>query len=307
MAILHLPLGRRVVALIALASALGANACASQHAAAPPPTSANAAQSAADDDEASGLLEHHRFHHHGGVTLFIAMSLDTLGLPQNERAAVEKIRQDLHTHMQPALAADQSLVATLADGLDAGNIDTSKVDSEVSQLATAAAAAHDASSDALNELHNVLTPPERAALVDKVEAHWAVWQRANAEASATEHAEKGHLATLTANLGLTPEQTNRIRQTMSESMKGVPRVDAQEATTELHAFGDAFESDKFDAKSLSGTSKLNAHLASWGAAHLAHFIEAASPVLSAEQRATLAQHLREHAGHNPSAEAQGAT
>jgi len=32
-----------------------------------------------------GLMEHHRHHHHGGVTLFIAMSLDTLGVSPNSR------------------------------------------------------------------------------------------------------------------------------------------------------------------------------------------------------------------------------
>jgi uncharacterized RmlC-like cupin family protein len=41
----------------------------------------------------------------------------------------------------------------------------------------------------------------------------------------------------------------------------------------------------------------------WAAAHMAHFLEAVSPVLTAEQRADFAQRLREHATHNPSAEA----
>ena len=44
---------------------------------------------AADDDAMAGLLEHHRYHHHGGVTLFIAMSLDTLGVSPEQRVAVE--------------------------------------------------------------------------------------------------------------------------------------------------------------------------------------------------------------------------
>jgi hypothetical protein len=33
----------------------------------------------------------------------------------------------------------------------------------------------------LNQLHAVLTPEQRAALVDKVEAHWTIWQNANSE------------------------------------------------------------------------------------------------------------------------------
>ena len=146
----------------------------------PPPATAGR-PTAADDDATAGLMEHHRYHHHGGVTLFIAMSLDTLGVSPEQRAAVEKIRTDLHARMEPARAAEQNLMTTLADGLAAANLDTAKVDAAVAQVTAAAAAVHDASADALNELHAVLTPPQRAALVDKVEAHWAVWQKANAE------------------------------------------------------------------------------------------------------------------------------
>jgi Spy/CpxP family protein refolding chaperone len=44
-------------------------------------------------------------------------------------------------------------------------------------------------------------------------------------------------------------------------------------------------------------------MVAWGAAHSAHFLETVSPVLTPEQRAKLAQMLREHATHNPSAQA----
>src|ERR1019366_1403035 len=154
------------------------------------------------DDAAAGLMEHHRQHHHGGVTLFIAMSLDTLGVSPEQHAAVEKIRTDLHARMEPAHTAEQNLAATLADGLAAGSIDAAKVDAAVAQVTAAAAAVHDASADALNELHTVLTPPQRAALVDKVEAHWAIWQKANAEETDPAKSEGGHLATLATELGL---------------------------------------------------------------------------------------------------------
>jgi Spy/CpxP family protein refolding chaperone len=43
-------------------------------------------------------------------------------------------------------------------------------------------------------------------------------------------------------------------------------------------------------------------MAGWGGAHMAHFIEGVSPVLTPEQRAKFVQQLREHASHNPSSE-----
>ena len=272
--------------------------CGGKSANTPPP--ATAASAAGDDDVTAGLIEHHRYHHHGGVTLIIAMSLDTLGVSPEQRAAVEKIRSDLHNRMEPAHAAEQKLVGMLADGLSAGNLDAASVDEAVAQVAAAAATVHDASIDALNELHAVLTPPERAALIDKVQAHWAVWEKANTQEADTANPEHGQLATLTKELGLTPDQVNKTRAGLADGMKAVPHLVPQEIETHLRAFGDAFQSEKFDAKSLATANGANAHLAGWGAARLAHLVEALSPVLTLDQRAKFAQTLREHAAHNPS-------
>jgi Spy/CpxP family protein refolding chaperone len=284
----------RTIATV-LFGALAAVSCGGASANARPPATA---ASASDIDEvAAGLTEHHRHHHHGGVTLLIALSLDTLGISPAERPAVEKIRRDLHARMEPARAAQQRLAAALADGVAAANLNATTVDAAIAQVSAAAATVHDASTDALNELHAVLTPPERAALVDKVEAHWSVWQKANAEETDPAHPEGGRLAMLTTDLDLTQDQVEKIRAGFGERMKAVPRLDPQEVTTHIQAFGDAFRSEKFDAKALTGASGANAHLAGWGAAHLAHFIEAVSPVLTPDQRAEFAQRLREHSAH----------
>jgi Spy/CpxP family protein refolding chaperone len=259
---------------------------------APPASVAGA--SAEEEDATAGLLEHHRHHHHGGVTLLIAMSLDTLGLSPEQKPAVEKIRSDLHARMEPARAAEQNLVGTLADGLAAGTLDPVKVDAAVAQLTSVAAMVHDASTDALNQLHAVLTPAQRAALVDKVEAHWSVWQRANTD-------ETDHLTQLTGDLALTPDQVDKIRTSQAEAMKAVPRFDPQEVAAHIRAFGEAFRAQTFDAKALTTGGAATAHMVGWGAAHMAHFIESVSPVLTPEQRGKLAQLLRQHANHNPSA------
>ena len=270
------------------------------------PAATAASVPAPDDDAMAGLMEHHRYHHHGGVTLFIAMSLDTLGVSPEQRAAVEKIRTDLHAGMQPAFTADQNLVSTLADGLSGSNLDSTKVDAAVAQVAAASATVRAATADALNRLHAALSAPQRAALVDKVEAHWAVWQRSNAEDKKEATADEGHLAVLATDLNLTADQVAKTRASLDANMKAVPRVDSQQVAAHLKAFGDAFQSDHFDAKTYgtlaSGEDGTDARLAGWGAAYLAHFVEAVSPVLSAEQRGKLAQRLRDHAAHNPSAQ-----
>jgi Spy/CpxP family protein refolding chaperone len=294
---------KRSVGIVATAlfAAGTTGGCGGSSANTPPPATASTESVSDAEDANADLMEHHRYHHHGGVTLLIAMSLDTLGVSPEQRAAVERIRADLHARMEPARAAEQALVATLAEGLAAAKFDTAKVDAAVGQLTVAGAAVHEASADALNELHAVLTPPERAALVDKVEAHWAVWHKANADETGAA-TEGGHLATLATDLDLTPDQVDRIRAGLSEGMKTVPRLDPQEIATELRAFGDGFQSEKFDARALTTAGVANAALIGWGAAHMAHFVEVVSPVLTPDQRAKLAQRLHEHASHDPSAQ-----
>ncbi len=290
---------RGMALLLGAGAMLGCGGSAATHA--PPASVASASASAESEAESgeeeaatAGLIEHHRHHHHGGVTLLIAMSLDTLGLSPEQKPAVETIRSDLYARMEPARAAEQNLLGTLADGLAAGVLDPAKVDVAVARLTSAAASVHDASTDALNELHGVLTPPQRASLVDKIEAHWSVWQRANTD-------ENDHLTQLTADLTLTPDQVDKIRMSQVESMKAVPRFDPQEVATHIRVFGDAFRAQTFDAKALTTGSAATVHMVGWGAAHMAHFIESVSPVLTPEQRGKLAQLLRQHANHNPSA------
>ncbi len=259
----------------------------------PPANAATAA--AADDDPMSGLAEHHRYHHHGGVTLFVAMSLDTLGVAPDQQAAVDKIHSELNALMAPARAAEQALTATLADELAAETFDVEKVNAAVSQVAVAAAAVHAGSADALDELHKLLTPAERAALVDKVAAHWAVWREANAGATDAGNTTDGYLA---MDLDLTADQMAKIHTGLGDDMKSSAPLAQQEITAHLAAFSDAFRSETFEAHAINTESHANEHLAGWGAAHMAHFVEVASLVLTPEQRTKLVERLREHASHD---------
>jgi Spy/CpxP family protein refolding chaperone len=251
-----------------------------------------------DDEATADLTEHHRHHHHGGVTMFIAMSLDSLGILPEQRAAVERIQADLFARMEPARLAEQNVVLAIADGIAAGAVDRGKVDAAVAQVTNAAGALHDATADALNQLHAALTPPQRAALIDKVQAHWDVWKRANSEEEQTNHdAQGGHLAKLARELSLTPDQVDKVRSSVGVATNAPARFNPQDVDSHIQAFGLAFEGETFDAKALSREGSANAHLAGWGAAHMAQFYEAVDPVLSPEQRPKLSQMLREHANH----------
>jgi Spy/CpxP family protein refolding chaperone len=293
----------RFAVTMAVAVATTMVACASGTRVAPASSPTVTAASAPDEDEfAAGLMVQHRYHQ-GGVTRFIALSLDTLGVSPEQRAAVERIRAALGARLEPERLAEQIFLAKLADGLAAGTLDVSKVDAALTQVRLAAATARDAPGDALNELHAVLTPVQRQALVDKVEAHWRLWRQASLDTSDPASPSGGYLSILASELGLTADQVDKLRAGMGERMNGVPRLDTQAAETQLQAFGEAFAGESFDAKSFTAAMNLDGSINGWSAAHMAHFVETAVLVLSPEQRTKLAEMLREHAAHEATVQA----
>jgi Spy/CpxP family protein refolding chaperone len=291
-----------IALLLATSSALGLVACAEGNAtSAPPATGATAATaptlSQEDEEAAADLGEHHRHHHHGGVTMFIAMTLDSLGVSPEQAAAVEKIQGDLFAKMEPAHVAEQNMLNVLADGIAAGKIDTAKVDAAIDAVKAASTGVHEATIESLNQLHAVLTPEQRAALVDKVEAHWEVWKKANAqEEKAGDVAHPGHLDRLAKDLNLAPDQVEKVRAMFADKVKSHPqKFDPAQVEAHIQEFGTAFKAATFDAKSLARAPFVHQHLAVWGARRTAHFYEAVDPLLTPEQRAKLSAELKEHA------------
>jgi len=254
----------------------------------------------AEDQAASELKEHHRHHHLGGVTQFVAMSLDTLGTDEAKRPQIEKLQSDLHICMAPVAKIEHELLLTYADGVAAGKIDAAKVDASLALLSTTAAAVHGCSVATLNKLHAILSPTERQALVDKTQAHWEVWRNVNHEAEVGGKENGGRLAELIKELSLTPDQVEKISATLhTGATSGPAKFDPAKGEAHMQAFAKAFAGEKFDAKSV--TADANSHLVTHGSRRAAHFYETVTPLLTPEQQKTLAEHLREHAAHQPQA------
>lgn len=271
-------------------------ACGGDAATSAPPTTPNAAQTGGDtsaNDAAldDGIRDHHR-HHHGGVVQFISLSMETLGVSADQKAQLEKIKSDLQAKTAPAHDAEKVLLSTLADGVAAGNVDQAKVDAALAQLATATSAAHDASLASLNDLHAALRPEQRAALVDKVEAHLAVWRKVNAEEQQGSHEKNDHLAKFGAEEGLTADQIDKISTQLRASPAPDMKADAGQIDAFMTGFR-AFEGESFDAKTLSSGRDASGRLARSGASRIAHFYAVAAPVLTPEQRTKVAQHIRD--------------
>lgn len=260
-----------------------------------PPAPVGSAQTVGPDDPVDESLRSYHRHHHGDLASFISMAIDTLGLDDAKKATVGKIQSDLQTKMAPVHDAEHDLLSTLADGIAAGKIDTAKVDAAVEKVATASAGVHAATTDALTRLHDALNPAERAALVDKVKAHWDVWRKVNVDEKSGSKDKGGRIDRLAQQLALTPDQVDKIGTALATEAPTTPKNDPKAADAHIQAFATAFVADSFDPKSLAPSATASAgHVARNGGARIARFYEAVTPVLTPDQRTKLAAQLRAH-------------
>jgi Spy/CpxP family protein refolding chaperone len=253
-----------------------------------------------DTEDSQDLKAHHR-HHHGGFAHFVLLAIETIGITPEQQAQVDKIKAELHAKTQPVRDAQKAVLLALADGVAAGSIDTAKIDGAVAAVGTAAAQTHGATANELNELHAVLRPEQRAALVDKVEAHWLVWKESNGDekAAAKEHEEGGHIAHVAKEFALTNDQVAKVKASFESSLTAHAQAhgtfNPAEAEAHMKAFGAAFAADTFDANTLSTAAAAHTSMATWGVSRMVRFYEALAPVLTPEQRTKVADKLREHA------------
>jgi Spy/CpxP family protein refolding chaperone len=265
--------------------------------------SAVPADSVADPDnspEAAELRAIHRHTHARGFVGFIFMSLDSLGVAPEQEAQIQKIKADMQTKMHPAHEAEAALLNVLADGVAAGTIDAAKVDAASAKIAEVSVQVDDITADELNKLHAVLNPPQRAALADKVEAHWLIWHKANAEEEnhPNQEMEGGQIHHLAQLLGLSADQVQKVDTSFTASMKDFTarsKFDPKSAEEHLHGFITAFAAEAFDAKTLQTWDKADSSIASWGATRMVRMYQAMTPVLTPDQRTKLAGILKTHA------------
>ncbi len=256
----------------------------------------------AEDQAALELQDHHRHHNHGGVTQFIAMSLDTLGTNEAKRPRIEKLRSDLNACMAPARDIEGRLLLACAEGVAAGAIEAPKVEALIHQLTAAATDVRACSLDTLNRIHAILSPEEREALVDKVGAHWEVWRKTNQDAEATGGERGSWLASLNAEVNLSADQIEKMSAALRRAHAGqtLP-FDPTKVEAHLAAFEVAFVAPTFDARLV--VANADSHLATHGSQRMVTFYQTVTPLLTPAQRTKLSEDLREHSNPPPAVSA----
>jgi Spy/CpxP family protein refolding chaperone len=219
-----------------------------------------------------GAAHGHGHHAHGTRLLGAALKLDSLTPAQ--RSQIEQLVAQRRAAEVPVRQADAQVLTVLARQVEQAKVDDAALAPSLAAKRGAAAAAQQVDRAALVQLHAVLTPVQRTQLVDGIEARMAEGRAARA-GKGTPGAGK---------LGLTDAQRAEVRANLQAEGATPP---SPAARAQRKAALDAFRGDSFDASALAQVGR--------GEDREARMTRALIPVLTPNQRATLADRLRHRA------------
>jgi hypothetical protein len=107
--------------------------------------------------------------------LFAEIALTSLRIDARRRDAIDAIETRLEDALAAELAARAELLNVIADGLEAGRIDERAVATCVDRVAAEMHAAGAALASALDDLHALLRPDERARVASIAAERWRAW------------------------------------------------------------------------------------------------------------------------------------
>ena len=199
-----------------------------------------------------------------GVTGSIFRAVNGLELKPDQKSAVEKIGADLKDAEKAASETDAGTGRSemkashddLVAGVKLGKIDTAKMDAHVVSMEKASKARQDREADALDKLHALLDPAQRAAVVAGVKTadeKRTARMKARAEADggapdagARSMTQRGRFENMVKDLDLEPEQQKKVQGFLPKDDPKTDRGEEMKKRSESVLL--AFEKDGFDAK-----------------------------------------------------------
>ena len=227
---------------------------------------------------------------HGPVKL-LGDALGEVALTPAQRTEIEKLAGDAETRHAAARSARHDLTLALAAQVEAGSIDREALRPLLEAVVAAANASQPGDRAALERLHSILTPDQRAAFVDALEAR--VHQRMG------DLRAKHPWKSWADDLNLSDEQRSQIKATMQAQFQAV-KAAAQEAGGPWAARQrgakvlSAFKQDRFVLDEVAPARDIGQQ-ATRMSEHVLAMAEAALPVLTPDQRAIAAKKLRARA------------
>ncbi len=249
----------------------------------------------------------------GPARLFVE-ALGDVPLTASQRTAVEQLAAAADARHATLRAARQDLVLTLAAQVEAGAIDRAALGPKLDAVAAAMRVAQPADRAALEQLHAVLTPDQRAAFVDAVTARMhreprrEASERSPTEGPPTPGAWKDRgpmgMAKWADELQLTDEQRTQLRAAVMQRMQEPrepgaraerdERADFRGAKHEGQAVMAAFKQESFVLDQVAPPRDVGP-MVSRGIERMVALAEVALPILTPAQRSLAAQRLRQRA------------
>jgi len=223
--------------------------------------------------------QHARQHKGGHRKGLVGAALKLESLTPDQRTQIEQLVSQRRAAAKPVRQADAQVLEVLAQQVFADRMDAQALAPSLAVERVAVAQERSIDVATLGQLHSILTPAQRAELVDKIEARMANGPRA-AEGAKERGAWKGG-----GKLGLSEQQREQIKTNLQASRPAT--VDPQRG--QMKAALESFRGDAFDASAL-------ARPADPGAREV-RLTQAMLPVLTPNQRATYADMLKHRAEH----------
>jgi Spy/CpxP family protein refolding chaperone len=223
----------------------------------------------------------------------VADALGDVPLTASQRAAIEKLASDASARHAEAGAARKELTLAIAAQVEAGQVDRAALQPKIDALVAALQKAQPADRAAFEQLHALLTPDQRTAFVDALEARIS-------ERMGAMH-DKHPLKQWAADLQLTDAQKTQIHDAMKQRFQaaaqgheheGPPWAQAREHGAQVMS---AFKQERFVMDEVAPAKDVAAKAKAMSE-HVLGLAEAALPILTPQQRALAAQKLRDHAG-----------
>jgi len=231
------------------------------------------------------------FARHGGLGSSLFRGAHDLDLTHGQQQSLDKLEAILKAGDDGVRAAMAAFRADLVAGVRPGRLDPAKL-AAADALVDKAVAEHQAKeAEALDALHALLDPSQRAALVESV--RMAGWTKGKDDAGAADPSKR-RLERLTADLSLDPDQQRQAAGILAKTndlpsgpaMRSRWEERKKRAENVLATFaGDAFDAKTLDLTVLPGKTPHDAM------DHIVSFLSKLLPILYANQRDKLADSL----------------
>jgi uncharacterized membrane protein len=170
-----------------------------------------------------------------GMAAWFLVAASSVTLSYDQQNLLISVRQEVSAKSSAVNTARQKLVGLVADGVASGTFDDKAIDATLQEMTAAAEARDPAVVDALMRLHAGLAPDQRKSMAQTI----AQGISSLTGQSKTEREQlQRRVDSLTANVGLTQEQTARVKSQILDAYKQfAPELNDEAATREKQLGG----------------------------------------------------------------------